>query len=72
MRVLLADDHALVRAGIRALLAALPEVESVTEAGDRLVAAGSYRIRIGEGQPGTGAPTASGRFTIEGNTSLPE
>jgi DNA-binding NarL/FixJ family response regulator len=34
MRVLLADDHALVRAGIRALLAALPEVESVTEAGD--------------------------------------
>ena len=34
MRVLLADDHALVRAGIRALLVALPEVESVTEAGD--------------------------------------
>ena len=34
MRVLLADDHALVRAGIRALLEALPEVESVTEAGD--------------------------------------
>jgi len=30
MRVLLADDHALVRAGIRALLVALPEVESVT------------------------------------------
>ena len=28
MRVLLADDHALVRAGIRALLVALPEVES--------------------------------------------
>jgi DNA-binding NarL/FixJ family response regulator len=34
MRVLLADDHTLVRAGIRALLSALPEVESVVEAGD--------------------------------------
>jgi DNA-binding NarL/FixJ family response regulator len=34
MRVLLADDHALVRAGIRALLAGLPDVESVVEAGD--------------------------------------
>jgi DNA-binding NarL/FixJ family response regulator len=34
MRVLLADDHALVRAGIRALLAGLPDVDSVVEAGD--------------------------------------
>jgi DNA-binding NarL/FixJ family response regulator len=34
MRVLLADDHALVRAGIRALLIGLPDVESVVEAGD--------------------------------------
>jgi DNA-binding NarL/FixJ family response regulator len=34
MRVLLADDHALVRAGIRSLLVALPDVESVIEAGD--------------------------------------
>lgn len=34
MRVLLADDHALVRAGIRALLASIPDVESVVEAGD--------------------------------------
>jgi len=34
MRVLLADDHALVRAGIRALLTGLPDVESVVEAGD--------------------------------------
>lgn len=34
MRVLLADDHALVRAGIRALLAQIPEVDAVTEAGD--------------------------------------
>jgi DNA-binding NarL/FixJ family response regulator len=34
MRVLLADDHHLVRAGIRALLASLPEVEIVAEAGN--------------------------------------
>jgi DNA-binding NarL/FixJ family response regulator len=34
MRVLLADDHTLVRAGIRVLLTALPEVDSVVEAGD--------------------------------------
>jgi DNA-binding NarL/FixJ family response regulator len=33
-RVLLADDHALVRAGIRALLENLPDIEVVAEAGD--------------------------------------
>ena len=34
MRVLLADDHTLVRAGIRALLENLPGVEIVAETGD--------------------------------------
>ena len=34
VRVLLADDHALVRAGIRALLAALPAIEVVGEVAD--------------------------------------
>lgn len=34
MRVVLADDHHLVRAGVRALLDAIPEVEVVAEAGD--------------------------------------
>lgn len=34
IRVLLADDHALVRAGIRALLGELPNVDVVAEAGD--------------------------------------
>jgi beta-glucosidase len=48
------------------------DLSSVTEAGDRVVAAGAYRISVGEGQPGTGATIAAGRFTVEGNTSLPE
>jgi DNA-binding NarL/FixJ family response regulator len=34
MRVLLADDHTLVRAGIRSLVSAIPGVEIVGEAGD--------------------------------------
>lgn len=34
IRVLLADDHTLVRAGIRALLEKLPDVEVVAEASD--------------------------------------
>jgi DNA-binding NarL/FixJ family response regulator len=34
MRVLLADDHVLVRAGIRALLEALPDIEVVAEVSD--------------------------------------
>jgi DNA-binding NarL/FixJ family response regulator len=34
IRVLLADDHALVRAGLRALLKELPGIEVVAEAGD--------------------------------------
>ena len=37
-RVLLVDDHALVRAGIRALLESLPRVAVVGEAGDGLEA----------------------------------
>lgn len=34
MRIVLADDHILVRAGIRALLQALPEVTEIEEASD--------------------------------------
>ncbi len=39
IRVLVADDHAIVRRGIRALLAEVPDVEVVGEAGDGLEAA---------------------------------
>ena len=34
IRILIADDHAIVRAGLRALLAAQPNIEVVGEAGD--------------------------------------
>ena len=34
LRILLADDHTLVRAGIRALLAQMPDIEVVGEVGD--------------------------------------
>jgi len=34
IRVMLVDDHALVRAGISSLLSSLPEIEVVAEAGD--------------------------------------
>jgi len=36
VRVLLADDHTLVRAGLRKLLESMPEIEVVGEAGDGL------------------------------------
>jgi DNA-binding NarL/FixJ family response regulator len=42
-RILLADDHSLVRAGIRALLQALPGVEVVGETGDGVAALDSVR-----------------------------
>ena len=38
LRVILADDHALVRAGIRMLIESLPDVEVVGEAGNGLEA----------------------------------
>jgi DNA-binding NarL/FixJ family response regulator len=41
LRVLLADDHPLVRAGLRALLDAMPGVEVLAEAGD-----GSEALRL--------------------------
>ena len=34
IRVLLADDHAIVRSGVRALLATEPDIEVVSEAGN--------------------------------------
>ena len=48
------------------------DLSSVTVAGDRVVAPGAYRITIGEGQPGTGAMIAAGKFTITRTAALPQ
>jgi beta-glucosidase len=47
------------------------DLSSVTAAGDRVVAAGAYRLTVGGGQPGTGAPVAATNFMITGQSSLP-
>lgn len=46
VRVLLADDHALVRAGLRELLQKLPDVEVVGEAGDGREALGLVKTAL--------------------------
>ncbi|MGH9521156.1 MAG: glycoside hydrolase family 3 C-terminal domain-containing protein [Terriglobales bacterium] len=48
------------------------DLSMVTQAGDRIVAPGKYSISIGGGQPGTGAPNASGNFEVQGQVMLPE
>ena len=47
-------------------------LSSVTAAGERVVAAGRYRIAVGGGQPGTGAPTSAAVFTVQGTRKLPK
>lgn len=46
MRVLLAEDHLLVRAGLRALLDAIPEVEVVAEVDDGAAAVAAIREHV--------------------------
>jgi beta-glucosidase len=48
------------------------DLSLVTEAGDRVIAGGEYRIAIGGGQPGGTAPWVQANFVIEGNKRLPE
>jgi len=37
-----------------------------------VIPAGTYRVFVGGGQPGTGAPGAEAQFSIEGETKLPD
>ena len=48
------------------------DLSEVDEKGDRIVAAGAYRISVGGGQPGNGAPLAEAEFRIAGTQRLPE
>ncbi|WP_375271070.1 glycoside hydrolase family 3 N-terminal domain-containing protein [Sphingomonas sp.] len=48
------------------------DLSSVTPAGARSVAGGSYRVTVGAGQPGTGAPFQSAAFTARQSAELPK
>jgi beta-glucosidase len=48
------------------------DLSAVNQAGDRMIAAGAYRISVGGGQPGTDAPRAEAAFDISGEQKLPE
>jgi beta-glucosidase len=48
------------------------DLSMVTQSGNRIVAQGTYTVSVGGGQPGTGAPSVSGTFDVEGQIQLPE
>jgi beta-glucosidase len=47
-------------------------LSSVARDGTRAVEAGAYRVFVGGGQPGTGAPGGEAAFTIQGRAPLPK
>ena len=71
LRVLLADDHALVRAGLRKLLESLPGVEVIAETGDgrnavSLVASGNPDLALLDiAMPGLNGLEAAARIVAE-------
>jgi DNA-binding NarL/FixJ family response regulator len=71
IRVILADDHTLVRAGMRALLEKLPKVEVVGEAGDGRQALQLVKrhrpdvVLMDISMPGLNGLDASQRMTVE-------
>jgi len=48
------------------------DLSMVTEAGEPIVAEGTYSVSVGGGQPGTGAQVVSGGFAVKGKVILPE
>ena len=48
------------------------DMSMVTEAGDPIVAEGTYTVSVGGGQPNTGAPVVMGNFAVKGMLKLPE
>jgi beta-glucosidase len=48
------------------------DLSMVTEAGEPVIPEGKFTLTIGGGQPGTGAPGASGDFTVDSAVTLPE
>ncbi|MCP2267332.1 response regulator [Promicromonospora thailandica] len=72
IRVLLADDHAAIRAGLRMLLATAGDIEVVGEAGDGAVAVANARalrpdvVLMDVRMPGTDGVTATREIVAEG------
>ncbi|MFI8526730.1 response regulator [Promicromonospora sukumoe] len=72
IRVLLADDHAAIRAGLRMLLATAGDIEVVGEAGDGAVAVTNARalrpdvVLMDVRMPGTDGVTATRQIVDEG------
>ncbi len=48
------------------------DLSMVNEAGERMVAAGSYKVSVGGGQPGTAAAPVQAGFVIRGQQKLPD
>jgi len=48
------------------------DLSMVTDAGDIIVAQGEYTVSLGGGQPGTDAPSVSGKLKVQGQIVLPE
>jgi beta-glucosidase len=48
------------------------DLSMVTDLGDIIVARGKYTVSIGGGQPGTGVPSISGGFEVNGQLTLSE
>jgi beta-glucosidase len=48
------------------------DLSLVNQDGDRLVAAGTYTISVGGGQPGTGAASVAASLSVRGEQKLPE
>ena len=48
------------------------DLSVVNEAGARVIAPGDYRITVGSGQPGTSAPQTDAKFSIDGESKLPD
>src|SRR6266516_6191158 len=48
------------------------DLSMVSDLGDIIVAEGKYTISVGGGQPGTGTPSVSGNFEVNGRLMLPE
>jgi DNA-binding NarL/FixJ family response regulator len=77
IRVAIADDHALVRAGFRALIEAEPGLEVVGEAADRAEAIELARTAepdvalMGIRMPGTDGVAATGQITSREVTGRP-